>query len=83
MIEITKLVNQVDTNIMEFLHRGLQDDKYNKIANAITQQGLWGDETGLHHYLGKREDDSIVHYMQIDFKAHESLYIVVEQEELR
>ena len=83
MIEITKTLNHVDMNIMEFLHKAVKIDKYNRIANAITQQGLWGDETALTHYLGKRDDESIVHYLQIDFKEHDSLYIVVEQDELQ
>lgn len=83
MIEVIKLLNHVEMNIMEFLHKAVKIDKYNRIANAITQQGLWGDEIGLYHYLGKREDESIVHYLQIDFKEHDSLYIVVEQDELQ
>lgn len=83
MIEITQVLNQVDMNIMEFLDRALIKKKYNKIKNTITQAGLWGDETTLTHYLGKRDDESIIHYLQIDFIDHESLYVVVELEELR
>lgn len=83
MIEITKVLNKVDINIMEFLELALIPKKFNTIKNAITQAGLWGDETSLIHYLGKREDESIIHYLQIDFIDHESLYVVVELEELR
>jgi len=82
MIEITKKLNEADTNIMEFIKMLVNIRKYNKIQNAITQAGLWGDELKATHYLGKREDDELVHYLQIDFKDHDSLYVVVEVEEL-
>jgi len=82
MIEITKRLNEADTNIMEFLRTLVHIRKYNKIQNAITQAGLWGDELKVTHYLGKREGDEPVHYLQIDFKDHESLYVVVEVDEL-
>ena len=81
MIEITQVVNQVDMNIMEFMEKAIKPEKYNKIKNAITQAGLWGEETKLTHYLGKREDESFVDYLQLDFKDHESLYIVLEANE--
>jgi len=81
MIEITQVLNQVDMNIMEFIEKAVIPKKYNKIKNAITQAGLWGEEKKLTHYLGKREDESFVDYMQIDFNDHESLYIVLEADE--
>jgi hypothetical protein len=83
MIEIVRVLNQVDMNIMEFMEKAIKPNKYNKIKNAITQAGLWDEQTKLTHYLGKREDESFVDYMQLDFNNHESLYIVVENDELR
>ena len=82
MIEIVRELNKADTNIMEFLKALLAVRKYNKVQNAITQAGLWGDELKATHYLGKREDETPVHYLQIDFKDHDSLYVVVEVDEL-
>ena len=82
MIQITKKLNEADTNIMEYIKGLVKVRKYNKIQNAITQAGLWGDELKATHYLGKREDDSLVHYLQIDFIDHESLYVVVEVDEI-
>jgi hypothetical protein len=82
-IEIVKLLNKVDMNVLPFLERALIPKKYDTIKNAITQAGLWGDEIAVAHYLGKREDDSVVHYLQIDFTDHDSLYVVVEQNELQ
>ena len=83
MIEISKLLNKVDMNVMEFLERAVIPKKFNTIKNAITQAGLWGEETSLIHYLGKREDNTPIHYIQIDFIDHDSLYVVVELEELK
>lgn len=82
MIEITKKLNEADTNVMEFIKTLVNIRKYSKIQNAITQAGLWGDELKATHYLGKREDDEPVHYLQIDFKDHDSLYVVVEVDEI-
>ena len=82
MIEITKKLNEADTNVMEFIKTLVNIRKYSKIQNAITQAGLWGDELKATHYLGKREDEQPVHYLQIDFKDHDSLYVVVEVDEI-
>jgi len=82
MIEIVKFLNQVEMNIMPFLEKAVIPEKYKKIEQAIANARLQGEETKLIHYLGKREGMP-VHYLQIDFIGHDSLYVVVEQDELR
>lgn len=81
-IEIVKVLNQVDMNIMPFLHNALADDKFYKIQNTLIKHSLFGKERLLTHYLGKRDNEH-VHYIQIDFPDHDSLYVVVETDELR
>jgi hypothetical protein len=82
MIEITKTLNHVDMNIMPYLKNLIVDEKYYKIQNAMIKNSVLGTEKALTHYLGKRDDETPVHYIQIDFKAHDSLYVVIETDEV-
>jgi hypothetical protein len=82
-LEITGLITKVDMNILPYLKQRLIDSKYSLIEGAMYDNGLQDSIKGLSHYVGKREDDSVIHYLQIDFTDHESLYVVVEQDELR
>lgn len=83
MIEITGLITSIDMNILPYLKQRLIDSKYALIEGAIHDNGLHDSIKGLSHYTGKREDNSGVHYIQVDFTDHDSLYVVVEQDELR
>jgi hypothetical protein len=81
-IEIIKPLNHVDMNIIPYLKNTLVEDKFYKIQNAMIKESVLGTEKALIHYLGKRDDDTLVHYIQIDFKAHDSLYVVIENNEV-
>lgn len=81
-IEITRTLNKVDMNVMPYLKNLIVDEKYYKIQNAMIKHSVLGTEKALTHYLGVRDDETPVHYVQIDFKAHDSLYVVIETDEV-